>query len=176
MSGDELKAVKKPRTLVRRTRWAPAQCVRAYKQWSDEDEEIFLDCLAACCNVLLACDQAGVAPTTVYRQRRKRADFAQKWQAALEQGYARLEMALVAAAADSIEGVEFDSDHPIPKMSAETALKVLQLHRASVLGVGKRSGWTAPPRRLEEVQASILRKVEAIRRARNGSHDDQERD
>lgn len=145
--------------------------MRAYKQWCDEDEELFLDCLAASCNVLLACEQADVAPTTVYRQRRRRADFKKKWQEALEQGYARLEMALVAAAADSVERVEFDAERPIPQMSAETAIKVLQLHRASVAGVGRRSGYRAPPKRLEEVQASILRKIEAIRHARNNVND-----
>ena len=57
-------------TVVRRTRWAPAQRVRAHQQWCDEDEELFLDCLAATCNVTLACEQADVSHTTVYRQRR----------------------------------------------------------------------------------------------------------
>lgn len=70
-------------TVVRRTRHAPAQRVRAQKQWCDEDEEIFLDCLAAPCNVTLACEQVDVAHVTVYRQRKNRADFALKWQAAL---------------------------------------------------------------------------------------------
>lgn len=150
--------------MVRRTRWAPAQRVRAYKQWSDEDEEIFLDCLAASCNVVIACEQADVSHTTVYRQRRLRADFAGKWQAALEQGYARLEMALLRSAADTMEGIAFDGDRPIPPMSPETALAVLRHHRPSVTGEGRNSGWRAPPPRLEEVRASISRKLDAIER------------
>jgi hypothetical protein len=85
-------------SVVRRTRWGPAQRVRAHKQWCDEDEDVFLDALAATCNVTLACEQADVSHTTVYRQRRLRADFTIKWQAALEQGYAAMEMALVEAA------------------------------------------------------------------------------
>ena len=67
-------------------------------QWSDEAEEIFLDSLAASCNVSLSADAAGFSTPTVYRQRRLRPDFAGKWQAALAQGYARLEATLIEAA------------------------------------------------------------------------------
>ena len=122
--------------------------MNAYKQWSEADEELFLDCLAASCNVRTACEAADVAPTTVYRQRRMRADFAIKWQAALEQGYARLELALLRSATDTMEGIAFDADRPIPAMSAETALAVLRAHRAPVTGVGRASGWRAPVPRL----------------------------
>jgi FixJ family two-component response regulator len=149
---------------VRYWRDGRAKRVRCFTQWSEEVEELFLDALAATCNVTIAAEQAQVGHTSVYRQRRLRADFAAKWQAALAQGYARLEMALVEAAVDSLEGVEFDADRPIPKMSAETALKVLQLHRAAVTGQGKSSGWKAPPRSVEHYRASIMRKIEAIRR------------
>ena len=116
-------------TVVRRTRWAPAQRVRAHKQWCDEDEEIFLDCLAATCSVTLACEEADVAHTTVYRQRRMRADFAMKWQAALEQGYAQLEMGLVEAANRSLRGELARGPVLVSPMSAETALRVLVAFR-----------------------------------------------
>ena len=151
-------------STVRYWRDGRAKRVRCFTQWSEEVEELFLDVLAATCNVTIAAEQAQVGYTSVYRQRRLRADFAAKWQAALAQGYARLEMALVEAAVDSLKGVEFDADRPIPKMSAETALKVLQLHRAAVTGQGKSSGWKAPPRSVEHYRASIMRKIEAIRR------------
>ena len=155
-------------TVVRRTRWAPAQRVRAHKQWCDEDEEVFLDCLAATCNVEMACEQADVAHTTVYRQRRTRADFALKWQAALEQGYAQLEMGLVAAANRALSGELARKQVLIAPMSAETALRVLVAHRAAVTGQGKRGGWQAPLPSLQEVQDGILSKIAAIKRARRG--------
>ena len=60
-------------TIVRRTRWGPAQRVRAQRHWCEEDEEKFLDCLAATCSVVLACEHADVPHTTVYRQRLRRA-------------------------------------------------------------------------------------------------------
>lgn len=149
-------------SIVRRTRWGRAQRVRAYKQWCDEDEEIFLDCLAATCNVVMACEQADVSGSTVYRQRRKRADFAMKWQAALEQGYARLEMGMLESANRAFTGDEGFGDAVVAPMSAELALKLLQFHRASVTGQGRASGWRGPPKRLEDLRESILRKIEAI--------------
>lgn len=153
-------------TVVRRTRWAPAQRVRAHKQWCEEDEEIFLDCLAATCSVTLACEQADVAHTTVYRQRRLRADFALKWQVALEQGYAALEMQLVEAAKRSLSGELARGPVVVEPMSAETALRVLTAHRAAVSRQGKIGGYPAPRPTLEQVQDGILAKIAAIKRAR----------
>ena len=118
-------------SVVRSTRWARAQRVRSYRQWSDEAETEFLDALAASANVTLACEEAGVGHTSVYRRRRDNAAFAIKWQAALEQGYARLEMELVRSAVDSLGSLSFDASRPIAAMGAETALKVLTLHRQS---------------------------------------------
>ena len=156
-------------TVVRRTRWAPAQRVRAQRQWCEEDEEKFLDCLAATCSVQMACEQADVPPTTVYRQRRKRADFALNWQAALEQGYAALEMQLVEAANRSLSGEPARGPVVVETMSAETALRVLSAHRAAVSGRGKAGGYQAPRPTLEQVQDGILAKIAAIKRARERS-------
>lgn len=152
--------------VVRRTRWAPAQRVRAQRQWCAEDEDIFLDCLAATCNVRLACDEADVAYTSVYRQRLRRADFALKWQAALEQGYAALEMQLVEAANRSLSGERARGPYTVKPMSADTALRVLNGHRAAVTGRGRRGGYQSVRPTLEQVQDSILAKIAVIRRAR----------
>lgn len=154
-------------TVRRRTRWG-TQAVRTHVQWCDEIEDAFLDRLAATCNVHAACDEVGVGHTSVYRQRRLRADFAVKWQAALEQGYARLEAALLRAAAEAMEGVAFDADVPVAPVSAETALALLRFHRASVTGEGRRSGWRAPAKPIEAVKGEILARIEAIARAEEG--------
>ena len=152
-------------TRVRYTQTGRAQVVKTGgAQWSDEAEEKFFDVLAATCNVRLSAAEVGFTTFTVYRQRRLRADFAERWRAALAQGYARLEMALVEAAADSMEGVEFDADRPIPQMTAAEAMNLLKLHRADVNG-GKpgRPGQFAKPRSLDELRDGIVRKIEAIR-------------
>lgn len=136
-------------------------------QWSEEAEEIFLDALAASCNVTHAAEQAGFCTPTVYRQRRLRPEFAERWQAALEQGYARLEQALLQSALDSMSGVAFDENRPIPRMSVDQAMNVLRAHRNEVRGDGRRGpGQANRPPRLDEVRGSILKRIEAVKRAR----------
>ncbi|PAX09366.1 hypothetical protein [Sphingomonas lenta] len=132
------------------------------KRWSDEAERIFLDALASSCNVRLSADAAGFSTVAIYRRRRDDPGFAQRWQAALEQGYARIEMALVAATGNALEGFAPDADAPILVTNARDAIAVLQLHRASVKGEGRFPGRPARPRSLEELSAGILAKFEAI--------------
>lgn len=95
--------------------------------------------------------------------RRRRPDFAARWQVALEQGYARLEMALLEAANTSLDDGDFDADRPIPKMTVEQAMNVLRAHRNALTGNGRSGpGRTARVRKLDEVRAEIERKVRAI--------------
>ncbi len=154
-----------------RVRYGPTGRVQRVKtggaQWSDEAEEAFFDALAASCNVRWSAAAVGFTTYTVYRQRRMRPDFARKWQAALEQGYLRLEMALLTGAVAAVESGEVDPDHPIPPMSVEQAQNVLRAHRNEVRGAGRR-GPGALGRRptLDEVRASIEKKVAAILAAR----------
>lgn len=136
-------------------------------QWSDEAEELFLDVLAASCNVQMAAEATGFASQTAYRMRRLRPDFAARWQQALEQGYIRLEMALIEAACDTIADVEFGTDRPIPKMTVDQAMGVLRAHKNEVKGDGQRvPGNHARRRSLDEVRDSIRKKISAIKAAR----------
>ena len=130
--------------------------------WSEEAEEAFFDHLGASCNVKAAAEAVGFCTPTVYRLRQRRPEFAARWQAALEQGYARLEMALLEAANDTLDGEDFGSERPIPKMTVEQAMNVLRAHRNAMNGVGRGPGKYSRPRPLAEVRASILRKVEAL--------------
>lgn len=138
-------------------------------RWTDEAAERFLDSLAASCNVTLSAERAGFRVETVYKHRREDAVFARRWQAALEQGYARIEMALVRRAADAMEGLAPDPATPIPEMTVEQALKVLSRHRSAAAGLGRgRRGWMRP-RSLDEVSESILIKLEALAPAAQGA-------
>lgn len=136
------------------------------RQWSDEAEIIFFDALAASCNVRHAAEAAGATVYTVHRQRRLRPEFALRWDAALAQGHARLEMALVEAALDSLENVDFDAERPIPRMTVDQAIRIVQLYRGPVRGDGAAPGRRPRRRSLDEVRASILKKLEAIENAR----------
>ena len=61
-------------------------------------QRLFLDHLAATCNVRLAAAAAGVSPQCVYQRRERDADFRARWGAAIEEGYAALELRLLEAA------------------------------------------------------------------------------
>ena len=136
-------------------------------QWSDEAEEAFFDHLSATCNVRASAEAVGFTTFTVYRQRRLRPEFAERWRVVLEFAFDRLEMALVKAAQDSLDGLEFGEDRPIPKMSVEQAMNVLRAHRNEVRGDGRRGpGRFGRPPKFEEVRASIEKKVRAIKAKR----------
>ena len=134
------------------------------KRWTDEAEERFLDRLASSYNVTYAAARTGFSRHAIYARRRSDPGFAERWQAALEQGYARLELALVKAANDRLSRKLPDPNMPFPEMTVREAITILQLHRAAVTGDGttRHPGWHARPRKLEEMKASILTKLEAI--------------
>lgn len=136
------------------------------KRWTEEAEALFLDALAASCNVSWAAQQCGFSTEAIYARRRRDPAFATNWQNALVQGHARIEAGLVAAAIATVEGRAPDPDFPIPPMSVAEMLAVLKLHGPAVHGEGKRPGWRGRPRSLEEVKDSILKKLAAIHRAR----------
>ena len=159
-------------TLMRAGGKDGPQMVRSQgDRWTDEAEAIFLDHLAASCNVTLSAKAVGFSREAIYRRRRNDPGFAERWQAALEQGYARIEMLLVRRAAETLEGSlqeprEPDPDTPLPEMTVRDAIAILQLHRSSVKGDGRSPGWRARPRSLDEMRDSILAKLEAVEAAR----------
>lgn len=132
------------------------------KRWTDEAEARFLDRLASSCNVTLSAEAAGFSKECIYRRRRQDPAFAERWQAALDQGYARIEMALVRRAADALDGVAPDPGTPFPEMTVQDAIVLLKLHGSAVKGEGRAPGWRARPRSLDEMRDSILAKLEAI--------------
>lgn len=137
-------------------------------RWSEQAEARFLDSLAASCNVSASAEIAGFSKAAIYHRRRHDPGFALRWQAALEQGYARIELLLVRRAAEALEGHAPDPEAPLAAMTVKEAIMVLQLHRASVKGDGRAPGWRARPRPLDDMRQSILTKLEAIEAARRG--------
>ncbi len=149
----------------------PQRIASRGKSMTEESEARFFDALGASCNVTWSAEAAGFCKNTVYRRRRLDGAFAARWQAALEQGYARIEMALVRRAADALEGFAPDPDTPIPEMTVGDAVTILKLHHAAVHGGGVSPRWRPRPRSLDEVRDSILAKLEAIEAARRAGVD-----
>lgn len=137
------------------------------KWWTPEAETVFLDHLAASCNIAWSAAQCGFSTVTVYNHRRTDAAFARKWREALDQGYIRLETELLGAATDYVERLREDPELPLKHMSVREAISLLRRHGGPGGDPTARGGrFQARPRSLEEVRDSILAKLESIEAAR----------
>jgi hypothetical protein len=140
------------------------------RRWTDEAEEIFLDALAATCNVTAAAERTGFSKEAIYRRRRSDPAFAARWAEALAQGVARLDMLLVRTAEDYLEGRAPDPDSPFASMTVRDAIAILKLHKPGTEGQPARyPGWRGRPRTMDEMRASILAKFDAIERQERAS-------
>lgn len=96
--------------------------------------KIFLDHLAMTSNVAASARAAGVTANSAYAFRRRNADFAQLWQAALAEGFARLEGELLAEALTAVSGKVTDATLKSRAQKHRLGLALLTMHRASVRG------------------------------------------
>lgn len=148
-------------------------------RWSDAAEEAFLAKLAATCNITAAAEAAGFSTTTLYKRRARWPGFASAWDAAIDQGYARLEARLVELATDSLRapdggdgGGDGQADQradvaaPGPVMTVSEVTNLLRLHRASARGGAPQNfAWRQGAPDPDAMRDSILRKIAAIERA-----------
>lgn len=94
--------------------------------------EQFLAALAATCNVTSSAAAAGLSSTAVYARRRSAPGFAKAWEEAICEGYARLELMLLESALASYAPAEEGEGAARPKVSDQSALRLLQQHRQQV--------------------------------------------
>ncbi|MFC3557922.1 hypothetical protein ACFOKI_10975 [Sphingomonas qilianensis] len=95
-------------------------------------EQAFLAALGATANIRLAAAAAGFTHSAFYHRRNHSPAFAREWQLALEQGYDRVEEALLAS--QQIEAHTDDAwrhnDPPaMPRMTVAESLQLLYLHQ-----------------------------------------------
>jgi hypothetical protein len=131
--------------------------------WTREKRQTFLDTLAVTCNVGIACGQAGMSTTGVYRLRQRDPEFAALWRDALLMGYDRLEERLLRRAGAGVNDVEFGTgDVPEEPLDAELALNLLRNHRPTVDGRRKRPGGQVHRISREEAQAALSKRLDAL--------------
>lgn len=95
-------------------------------------EQAFLAALSATANVRLSAAAAGFSHSAFYARAHASPGFEREMRLALEMGYDRLELALLAAAnPDSYrdDGWRHNDPPPIPSISAGEALQLLHLHQ-----------------------------------------------
>ncbi len=102
-------------------------------RWNCAIEAAFIAHLDATANVRGAARAVGFSTTAIYARRKTDPAFRKAWDAALEQGYARIEMGLIAKASQLLEPDEAEVIDP-PDMSIPDAMNLLKLHRSTVHG------------------------------------------
>jgi hypothetical protein len=127
------------------------------KQWSPQVEERFLAVLAATCNVKASYEAVGMSKGSAYTHRARWKGFAERWDEAVETGYARLEMGLVEKACNLFSASELPEAEVVGEMSVDQALQVLHMHKHQVKGIGGRPGLLPGKASMEEVRGAIAR-------------------
>jgi hypothetical protein len=150
--------------VVRGTNGRRTQIARArLKQWTPRTEARFLAALAACCNVAAACRAVGMSQAAAYNHYARWPDFEKRWEAALEEGFERLELALFDHAGRAFEAVDYPPDMAMPPVTFDQAIQLLGLHQSRVHKIGKRPGRKRHyARTSEEVFESLAHKLDRV--------------
>jgi hypothetical protein len=160
--------------------------------WTKARKAKFLTELALSCNVKRAAKHVGMWPASAYKRRAIDAEFADAWQAALQEGYVRLEEALLRRALAIVghdagvcdEGADSDGPvatdgcavpaaprDPLATMTVAQAIDILKHKRAHLAGLARvgreRRGNVARQRPTpEQTNAEIMRRIAIVRRQR----------
>ena len=106
-------------------------------RWSARREALFLSALAETSNVAASVRASGLSETTVYRRRRRSAEFRAKWTAALREGYLKLESMMLDRALNGVEKPVWHGGKQVGTVleyNDRTALSLLAAHRGTVMG------------------------------------------
>lgn len=164
--------------VVRGTNGRRVQVARAReRQISPRTEMRLLQVLAATCNGKAACAAAEVSVAAVWAHRKRWRGFEAKWQAAVKEGYVRLEAGLIQNGENLFSATEAPPELPMPPLTFEQVIHLLHMHKHQALGLGKAPGAKRrPPPTLEEMRPSILRTFRAFDAARRLSAETRARD
>lgn len=141
---------------------------RRHAYFGKARREAFLEHLAATCNVMASAEATGVSVSAAYANRMNDADFREAWSAALEQGYARLEAALIERAArgdtkPNVRGGKTVTGRDAPEeVDWDKAMELLKHHKRGLSGrtVDNRARPVRVP--IEQVAVKLVRKLKAL--------------
>jgi hypothetical protein len=139
--------------------------------WTEGKRRIFLDHLAATCNVRASVAAAGMREHSAYALRRRDAAFAEQWQAAIATGYAAIEAMLMARALGNDDDPPGDGppepdDPPPPDMGGmDTSLALELLRRRDNPGPARgRSGAPLRSATSKELVEALTQRIVALQR------------
>lgn len=136
-------------------------------RWTQRMKAEFLDHLASTCNVLASAGAIGVGPRSVYNLRRRDPAFRASWIEAVECGYEMLETQLIGHALECGGDQLVNGDvERTGAIDVKLALALLTAHRGRRDGTRGRDGPKPKVVTSEQTDASILRKLAAMARAR----------
>lgn len=126
---------------------------------------MFLEWFAATCNVKLSAEKAGFNYKTVFKHRMNDQRFAEAWDRALRQGYARLEAkVLETKIREAPIGIDGDLDAPeLEEVDMMTAIQLLREHKRG-LGEGIPAGRARKEGRRPRVASNAEVKAALIER------------
>lgn len=139
-------------------------------KWSKGAEDLFLDILRGCGNVAAAARATGFSESLIWQRRRKWPAFAQRIEAALDEAELVLEFRLATLGIDrcgadgEAAGGAVIMEAPPPRLDPEFALRFLKWREEKRRGKPERGGHGAAPRPIEEMRATILSRINAIKR------------
>lgn len=135
----------------------------ARKLFDEAAQQDFLEWFAATCNVSWSAEQAGFNYKTVLRHRMNDERFAEAWDRALKQGYARLEAKqLETKKREAPIGVEGDRDAPeMDDIDPYLAMQLLREHRREIAGV-KKPGRAPTAASNKEVFDALVKRLRAF--------------
>ena len=157
--------------VLRGSRGRRVQVSRArLKQWTAGEEKRFLAVLSATCNVKLACGEVGLSPQSAHGHRNRWPDFAARWDAAVEEGYDALELALLENGIRSLdpqaEGeMDWQPATPMQPITVDQASRLLGLHRRTATGAGRYPGGKTIRASEEAAASAILQAIAKMQRA-----------
>ena len=151
--------------VLRRSKRRGDQLVRAGPgRWSEKAEGIFLGVLARSANVRRAAAAAGFSTNALYYRRETYPGFAGRWDRALEQSKVHLRGLVISSGIATFDPESADEAGALPKVTVAEAISILRLKDGGPAGAGAERGlrYGPPEPSIEEVRASVIRRLDAI--------------
>ena len=135
---------------------------KAAVRWSAKRAALFLATLAETANVARSARASGLSESTVRRHRQTDEDFAARWFAALREGVDSLQTMLLDRALNGVEKAVWHGGKQVGTIieySDQLALRLLETHRAAVMGAGHGA---AAMLSNDEACAELVRELDAM--------------